>query len=412
MPPIERAERQRAVPAPAPGRADPSWIGKCIQGRYRIEEQLGAGGVGTVYRAVHLALGRAVALKVLRKQHNERWVSRKRFEREAQALAQVAHPHIVAISDCGMDEDVPFLVMELLEGESLEARLRRGPLAPALACSFGLELLEGLAFIHERGLVHRDIKPGNVFLERTVHGAERLKILDFGLAKLVVQSADAAVTRSGEVLGTPAYMSPEQVTGEVCDARTDVYAVGLLLFEMIAGRRPFQGSESEILRQQLVEPMPLLSEVLPRAGLNPGLDLVLQRATDKEKDQRFADAQSMASALGKALPRAGGSTRPASLGVRSPAQPHTPRGRASRRGSLLGRVLRGGAVLLSGLALAAIVIAAGLIYWLESPDGEAGRVQVKRALPSLLDEPKQDKPKPRRSSRQPTREVKELKGSR
>jgi serine/threonine-protein kinase len=388
MPPIERAERQRAVSAPAPERVDPSWIGKCIQGRYRIEEQLGVGGVGTVYRAVHLALGRAVALKVLRKQHNERWVSRKRFEREAHALAQVTHPHIVGISDCGMDEDVPFLVMELLEGESLEARLRRGPLAPALACRFGLELLDGLAFIHERGLVHRDIKPGNVFLERA-QGGERLKILDFGLAKLVVGSAEASVTRSGEVLGTPAYMSPEQVTGGVSDARTDVYAVGLLVFEMIAGRRPFQGGESEVLRQQLVEPMPLLSEVLPEACSRPELDAVLQRATHKEKEQRFADAKSMAIALGNAQPQTGGSTRPASLDARAPAQLRAARRRPARRGSLLGRVLRGGAVLVSGLALAAIVIAAGLIYWLDSPEGESRRVLVKRALPSLLEEAKE-----------------------
>jgi serine/threonine-protein kinase len=388
MPPNERVERQRAVSAPAAERVDPSWIGKCIQGRYRIEEQLGVGGVGTVYRAVHLALGRNVALKVLRKQHNERWVSRKRFEREAHALAQVSHPHIVAISDCGMDEDAPFLVMELLEGESLEARLRRGPLVPALACRFGLELLDGLAFIHERGLVHRDIKPGNVFLERGAHGSERLKILDFGLAKLVVGSAEASVTRSGEVLGTPAYMSPEQVTGGVSDARTDVYAVGLLVFEMIAGRRPFQGGESEVLRQQLVEPMPLLSEVVPGVARGPELDAVLQRATHKEREQRFADAKSMASALGNALPQTGGSIRPASSSVHAPAHLRTGRRRPSRRGSLLGRVLRGGAVLVSGLALAAIVIAAGLIYWLDSPEGESRRVLVKRALPSLLDEAK------------------------
>jgi hypothetical protein len=169
---------------------------------------------------------------------------------------------------------------------------------------------------------------------------------------------------------------------------------------MIAGRRPFQGSESEVLRQQMMEPMALLGEVLPRARLSPELDVVLQRATDKEKERRFADAKSMASALAKALPPTGGATRPASDDVPSPAaHPRSARGRPARRRSLLGRVLRGGAVLLSGLALAAIVLAAGLIYWLDSPEGEARRVRMKRALPSLLDEPKQNNPRPLRPSR-------------
>ena len=266
-----------AEPSGAVAAGDSSYIGKCLDGRYLIEVQLGAGGAGTVYRARHVGLDRLVALKVLQRQHQERWGSRKRFEREARALAQLSHEHIVAVSDCGVDQEVPFLVMELLEGESLEARLKKGPLAPALACELLLQLLEGLAFVHEHGLVHRDIKPGNLFLERSAHGRERLKLLDFGLAKLLAPTSDVSVTLSGEVFGTPAYMPPEQITGEGIDARSDVYAVGLVAFEMVAGRRAVRGHESELLRQQLVEPVPSL-EPLKLAPEFP-LDEWLQRAT-------------------------------------------------------------------------------------------------------------------------------------
>jgi serine/threonine-protein kinase len=396
---FEPRARQGALSAPES--VDPAWIGKTIQGRYRIEEQLGAGGVGAVYRARHLALDRSVALKVLRKQHNERWVSRQRFEREARELAKLSHSNIVAISDCGIDEDTPFLVMELLEGESLEARLRRGPLPVAVAAGLTLELLEGLAFMHGRGLVHRDIKPGNVFLERREQGDERLKILDFGLAKLVVQSADVSVTRSGEVLGTPAYMAPEQATGEPTDARTDVYAVGLLLFEMIVGRRPFSGVDSEILRQQLIESMPLLSNSLPKERLRRELDGVLQKATAKEKSKRFADAKAMANALEEALGGPQGSIRPPAGSASRPLAAPARVGRRSppKRRGVVGRLLQAGAVLVCGVALAAIVVAVSVIYLLDSPEGDSHRVLMERALSPEVDPPPPANPKPPRRSR-------------
>jgi eukaryotic-like serine/threonine-protein kinase len=370
MRPSEAASRARAAAAnPA---ADSSFIGTCLQGRYRIEAQLGAGGVGKVYRARHLGLDRSVALKVLRKQHNEHWGSRQRFEREARALGTLIHPHIVAVTDFGIEGDVPFLVMELLEGESLESRLRAGPLDAELAYRCAHELLAGLAFVHERGLVHRDIKPGNIFLERTEQGP-RLKLLDFGLAKLVVAGTDANLTRSGEVFGTPAYMAPEQVTGEAIDARADVYAAGLVLFEIFAGRRPFIGSDSELLRQQLVDPLPRLGDVRPGVLGSEQLDSLLLRATHKEQKQRFAAAGEMAAAFEALAPRrATGKAR-----SRRPAAP---------RRSRVGAVLRAGAVLLCGVALAAIVLAGGVIYLLGSPDGASHRVLLQRALAPLMDE--------------------------
>ena len=386
MPPSRTGSREPAAAGSGPGES--SWIGRCFEGRYRIEAQLGNGGVGHVYRARHLRLDRPVALKVLRKQHNERWVSRQRFEREARSLGQLSHPHIVAVTDSGIDVDVPFLVMELLNGQDLAAALRGGPLEPALACRYLLELLDGLGFVHEHGLVHRDIKPGNVFLERSEHGVDRVKLLDFGLARMVVPSTDASVSRFGEMLGTPAYMAPEQITGEAVDARTDVYAVGLLLFEMIAGRRAFAGSEPEILSQQLAQPVPRL----PRARQVSRLDDVIQRAVHKEASQRFPDARAMAAALATAAGelRASAASPSSSVPARAPGRAR--RSRAGHRGPLA-RLLRAGAVLVSCLAVMAIVLASSVIYLLDSPGGDERRVLLQRVLSSLF-EPESPLPGP------------------
>jgi eukaryotic-like serine/threonine-protein kinase len=370
-----------AEPSGAAAERDPAVIGKCLDGRYRIEAQLGAGGAGTVYRARHLGLDRLVALKVLQRQHQQRWGSRKRFEREARALAQLSHEHIVAVSDCGVDADVPFLVMELLEGESLEARLKKGALPPALACEFLLQLLEGLAFVHEHGLVHRDIKPGNLFLERLAQGRERLKLLDFGLAKLLAPSEGASVTLSGEVFGTPAYMPPEQITGEAIDARSDVYAVGLVAFEMVAGRRAFRGHESELLRQQLVEPVPRLAQL--KLALEFPLDEWLQTATAKEKDRRYASAREMSQALRALLPEPPQRTTATRVSGLPAARARGQR--RGRSGSAAGGALRAGALLVCVLALAAIVLAGTVIVLLAGPRADSNRARLKTAIGSIWD---------------------------
>jgi serine/threonine-protein kinase len=361
--------------------SDATWIGKCLDGRYQIEQQLGAGGAGTVYRARHLGLNRPVAVKVLLRQHQLRQASRQRFEREAQALAQLSHEHVVAISDCGVAEDMPFLVMELLEGEGLDARLKRGKPPPELGLQLMRELLLGLGYVHERGLVHRDIKPGNLFLEQRPGGV-RLKLLDFGLAKLLDTSGERGLTMSGEVFGTPAYMPPEQITGEGIDARSDVYSAALVCFELFAGRRAYSGHEAELFRQHLVEPLPPLG--LP-AALAP-LEALLQRATDKNKQQRFAHAGEMLAALDAlGLSTAGAQPRAAlpqrSSPARAPARPHA---RARRRG---GGALRAGALVVCALALAAIVLAGGAIFVLGGPEGGARRSALKRALTTPSSEP-------------------------
>lgn len=380
--------------AEQPAALDASWIGKCLDGRYQLEQQLGAGGAGTVYRARHLGLNRAVAVKVLLRQHQHRYGSRQRFEREAQALAQLSHEHIVGISDCGVVGGVPYLVMELLEGEGLDARLKRGRLPLELAQQIALQLLAGLAYVHERGLVHRDIKPGNLFLERLdpQGGRVRLKLLDFGLAKLLdaPESEQKALTLSGEVFGTPAYMPPEQITGEGIDARSDLYSTALVLYEAFSGRRAFTGQEAELYRQHLVEPLPRLQ--LP--GL-AALDEVLQRATNKNKQQRYGHASELAEALRAALAASGagasarepppagseaerGARGAASQGASLAVASRAPRKRARPRGG--GGALRAGALVVCVVALAAIVLAAGAIVLLGGPEGGERRLLLKRAL--------------------------------
>ena len=357
----------------------PSFVGRNVEGRYRIEAPLGDGGMGYVYRARHIALDRPVALKVLRKQYSSARVSRKRFEREARALGQLVHPSIVAVTDFGMDQDAPFLVMELLDGQDLARRLRAGALPVALSCRYALEVLDGLAFVHERGLVHRDIKPANIFLESTALG-ERVKLLDFGLARLVTTSTDAAVTRVGEMLGTPLYMAPEQVAGEAADARTDVYAMGLVLFEMLAGKRAFEGNEMAVLQKHMLEPVPRL----PHPAFAP-FDGIIQRATQKDPAQRFTDARAMRDALARvAASQTSASGRPEAAPAASAVRTSKPRARRSPAPGT-SSAMRVGAVLVSCVALAAIMIACSIIYLVESPGGKERRELLQRVLSTASD---------------------------
>jgi serine/threonine protein kinase len=190
---------------------DQSLIGRSLDERYVIEAEIGVGGLGSVYRATHTKLQRPVVVKLLHENGGVHALQSRRFEREAKALAGLEHPNIVAILDYGVSDNRPYLVMELLEGETLAQRLKRGPLPLKPALSVARQLLEALAFMHGAGLVHRDVKPSNVFLQRLQSGRERVKVLDFGLAKFTAPSlpgADPTLTRDGTIVGTPAYMSP------------------------------------------------------------------------------------------------------------------------------------------------------------------------------------------------------------
>src|ERR1700689_3660172 len=244
-------------------------------GPYEIRSQVGAGGMGEVYRARDTRLGRDVALKMLPESSSRDSARLRRFEQETQAVAALNHPNIVAIYDVGHFESAPFLVSELLEGESLRAVIDRGPIPQRKVIEYAVQVANGLAAAHDKGIVHRDLKPENLFVCRD----GRVKILDFGLAKLAGRAGaepDGATmtsshTAAGLVMGTASYMSPEQVRGEAVDARTDMFAFGAVLFEMLSGKRAFQrDTPPETMTAILRDDVPEVTSIQP--PIAPGLD--------------------------------------------------------------------------------------------------------------------------------------------
>jgi serine/threonine-protein kinase len=268
-----------------------------IGDRYRVVGKLGAGGMGTVYEAVQEGLGRHVAVKVLRGAYAEDAEAITRFQREAHAAASLGHPNIVAVTDFGVHEGVPFMVMERLEGAPLSRVIAsERALSPTRAAWIASQALSALAAAHRAGIVHRDIKPDNVFLTEVSGVRDVVKVLDFGVARCTDAQGASNLTATGAVLGTPAYMSPEQARGRVVDARTDLYAVGVLLYEMLSGRQPFQASNYHaLLFAVLEETPPSLASLRP--DLDPALVAVIERAMAKSSDARFQTADALRDAL-------------------------------------------------------------------------------------------------------------------
>ena len=273
-------------------------------GPYEIVAAIGAGGMGEVYKARDTRLGRDVAIKVLPAGFAEDAERLRRFEREAKATAALSHPNILEVHDVGTFEGVPYLVEELLEGESLKERIERGALAAPEALSIAMQIARGLAVAHEKGIVHRDLKPANVFL--TKHGA--VKILDFGLAKLVegvavgdadtLTHAPTGATEFGRVLGTVAYMAPEQARGLPVDQRADVFAFGVVLYEMVAGERPFRGeTATDTVAAILKEEPPALPASVPA-----DLVAVIKKCLAKEPEKRYSSGSEVLSALAAVQP--------------------------------------------------------------------------------------------------------------
>jgi serine/threonine-protein kinase len=270
-----------------------------LDGRYRIDAKIGEGGLGTVYRAQHLKLDRAVAIKVLKADLRAIPDIRSRFEREVRMLAALSHPNVVTITDYGDAASLPYLVMELVEGDELSGLI--GRISPKRALGVIRQILSSLAYAHKCDVVHRDLKPANVIVRALPDGSDYAVVLDFGLAKFVGDEGPGHdLTRSGLVVGTPAYLPPEQIGGgaKKSDARSDLYAVGLILFEMLTGRRPFITDDAaEMLRAHLVTTPPTLSEASPSSRVSPALERLVARALAKAPSDRYASAKEMLDAL-------------------------------------------------------------------------------------------------------------------
>jgi eukaryotic-like serine/threonine-protein kinase len=375
-----------------------------VGGRYRLRERIGHGGMGEVFVAHDARLDREVALKLLRADLAGQPGMRERVLAEARLTARLTHPNVVAVLDTGEEDGRPYVVMERLSGRTLRDELDRGPMPAERVRDVGLHVLRALSAAHALGIVHRDVKPGNVLDA----GVGTWKVADFGIAKWV--HADDTLTGTGELLGSPAYVAPERIDGTEADQRSDLYSVGVLLYEALSGRKPFSMTEpialAERIREGRYDPV---GRVLPDA--DPVIAGVIERAMRREPDERFRDADEMAAALGDdsagdptvAMP-VGANERPADaaettalpplertarLPVPAAAEPNgtdegdVGRRRASRRARTprrrMGIVVAGAAIAIALLTVLAIAAFTG-----------AGRDRTQRergpALPAQLEE--------------------------
>ncbi len=271
--------------------ATPDLVGREIGGRYRVLAKLGEGGMGAVYRGEQISLKRSVAIKVLRPELSRDPGLVRRFNAEAELAAKLSHPHTVNIYDFGQDADGSlFIAMEMLEGRSLrQAMTQDGPLPPWRALSIAQQIAGSLADAHRHGIVHRDLKPDNVMLTERGRDKDVVRVLDFGIAKLRDDNRQTvnAMTRAGDLVGTPQYMAPEQIRGEQVDGRTDVYALGAMLYEMLTGRLPFEGpTVMAILSKHLIDNPEPPSVRRPDLGLPPALDGLVMAALSKDAGHR------------------------------------------------------------------------------------------------------------------------------
>ena len=328
-------------------------IGAVLDGRYKVEKLLGRGGMGRVYRAEHVGIGRAVAVKVLDPRGGFESSARQRFEREAIATGKLRHPNCVGVTDFGMLPDGSlFLVMELLDGVTVDDVLAdhtRLPLPRAAAIL--RHVLRGLAHAHGQGLVHRDLTPRNVILVAEPDDPDFAKVVDFGLAKMTGADTGTAITQTGIVCGTPSYMSTEQALGKPLDHRSDLYAATILLFEMLTGRPPFHCDEAlRTLSLHISAPPPTVAEVAPDVAVPPALDRLIARGLAKRPEDRPQSADEYLRELDRALAPPAQATQELSVADLSiarpvPARPATTKLKQRRLWQLAG--------------LAAIVVIAG-----------------------------------------------------
>jgi serine/threonine-protein kinase len=322
-------------------------LGQVLEGKYRVCGIIGQGGMGTVYEAEHVAIGRRVALKVLRPEQVQKKEAVSRFEQEVRAVSLVRHPAICQIYDVGQLEDgSPFMVMERLKGESLADRLERsGKIEARELVPIVIEALGGLEAAHRQGIIHRDLKPDNIFVGGDGQRRE-VKVLDFGISKMTgLEDAAGRLTRTGMVMGTPYYMAPEQAMGERnLDRRVDVWGAGVVLYEALTGQRPFVAKNYNALLVQILTSAPKkIEELLP--GVHPRLAEIVRRALEKKRETRFQSAGELRQALLElpwTIPLA---DAPEKGTLRSPSSRPAPTGGGARvvaRGTMIGAGTSGG----------------------------------------------------------------------
>ncbi len=374
-------------------------IGRTLSGKYRVDAKIGEGSMGQVYRAEHVGLKKRVALKVLHSDMQVTEETLQRFQREGIAAGRFSHPNAIQIFDFDQDESDFFLAMEYVEGSDLKAFLREhAPLTAEEAIEIVRQSLAALAEAHEQGIVHRDLKPENIMVARGASGAVTVKVLDFGLSKLVHIPMSASLqTQPGRIMGTPLYMSPEQSTGDDVDHRSDLYSLGIILYEMLAGSLPFKGdSLTELLLNQVTAEIPALHEVVPDVEVPVELQDFLDRVLEKDREERFQSAVEMLDALDAieldGTPGTRGKSRPRGAAKR----PSTP----SRRSRAVREAERaeGGGVSKGVMAAIAVVVlgaaAAGVFFMggegeeqVAAPDPvEYARVREKPAAERSADE--------------------------
>jgi serine/threonine-protein kinase len=280
-------------------------IGTVLSGRYKLEAKLGSGGMSTVYLARDTTLDRQVAVKILHREMSEQEDQLQRFRQEARAVAKLSHPNVVAVIDAGEDGGHPYIVFEYVEGETLKQRINRlGALDPQEALAYAIEIARGLTVAHNRKMVHRDIKPQNVLID----AEGRAKLTDFGISRQLEQDG---MTATGRVLGTTDYVAPEQAMGHPVDQRSDVYSLGVVLYEMLIGQVPFHAdSQVGVAMKHVNEELPDVQQRRPE--LSAAAAMVVERATAKDPDQRYQQVGELIDDLSTALEveaaRAGGTT--------------------------------------------------------------------------------------------------------
>src|SRR5215467_2449642 len=280
-------------------------IGRVIADRYLILARLGEGGMGRVYAAEHVKMNRQCAIKVMNPSLMNDGESATRFAREASNAARILHPNVAAVFDFGESDKTVYLVMEYVDGEPLSALLaREGALAPRRAIDIARQIADGLSAAHELGLIHRDLKPDNVIVTRKRDGREIAKVVDFGIAKAVSDAPQDALTRSGLVIGTPEFMSPEQLLGDPVDARTDIYSLGCMLFQMLSGTKPFDAdSREQMIRRRLHEPPPHVRDIVP--SVPKRIDTLIAHMLARSTNERLASAAQVSASLDPALVMSG-----------------------------------------------------------------------------------------------------------